>query len=60
MAQEVAWIEEKGASLGAKIELKGESGLWEVTGVTLSTFMESKDLSEKQRMDRNQRAGSDI
>jgi hypothetical protein len=29
----VAWIEECGARVGARIEVKGEDGLWEVDGV---------------------------
>jgi hypothetical protein len=29
----IAWIEERGARLGARVELKGEDGLWEVLDV---------------------------
>jgi hypothetical protein len=60
MMIEQAWIEEKGASLGARVELKGEEGLWVVTSVDLGTHMEGVEVAEKQRKDRNQRAGSDI
>jgi hypothetical protein len=30
----VAWIESRGAKVGAKVELKGEDGLWTVTTVS--------------------------
>lgn len=57
---EQAWIPDRGARLGAKVELKGHNGLWEVTSVDRGTGLEAVVLNEKQRMDRNQRAGSDI
>jgi hypothetical protein len=53
-------IHEHGAHLGYRVELKGQQGLWEVTSVDRGTYMEQADLADKQRMDRNQRAGSDI
>lgn len=57
---EQAWIEDRGAHLGHKVELKGQKGFWKVTSVDRGTWMEAADLSEKQRKDRNQRAGSDV
>lgn len=48
----VAWIEEKGANVGWLVELKGKEGLYTVVGVTQPP-VESKDLTEKQRKDRN-------
>jgi hypothetical protein len=57
---EQAWIPDHGAHLGYRVELKGQQGLWEVTSVDRGTYMEQADLADKQRMDRNQRAGSDI
>lgn len=57
---EQSWIPDHGAHLGFRVQLKGEEGLWEVTSVDRGTFMEQADIAEKQRMDRNQRAGSDI
>jgi hypothetical protein len=29
----VAWIEERGARIGARVEVKGENGLWDVAAV---------------------------
>ena len=57
---ETAWIPDHGAHLMYEVELKGHTGFWTVMSVDRGTFMEMSDLAEKQRMDRNQRAGSDI
>ena len=32
-ARSVAWIEERGARVGARVEIKGEHGLWDVAAV---------------------------
>jgi hypothetical protein len=55
----VAWIEEKGAKVGNRVELKGEDGLWTVIHKT-NHPLEGDKLIEKQAMDRRQRQGSDI
>jgi len=47
----VAWIEEKGAKQGARVELKGEDGLWYVDHVG-EIGMDEKDLRGKQLADR--------
>jgi len=46
----VAWIEEKGAKKGARVELKGENGLWFVDAV--GACMDEADLRGKQLADR--------
>ncbi len=45
------WIEERGAKLGARVEIEELGGFWEVTGVGL-TEMTREQLSAKQRADR--------
>ena len=47
----VAWIEERGAKVGARVELKGEAGLWIVDTVG-NEAIEEKNLRGKQQMDR--------
>lgn len=46
------WIEERGAKLGARVEIEELGGLWEVTSVG-SAVMSNTELREKQRADRN-------
>ena len=46
----VAWIEEKGAKQGARVELKGEDGLWLVQHV--GTCMDEKQLKAKELANR--------
>lgn len=48
--QLVAWIEERGAKLGARVELKGEAGLWNVDAV--GACIDEKELRTKQASDR--------
>jgi hypothetical protein len=48
----LAWIPERGAKKGARVELKGEEGLWEVTTVYEPGF-DDKWLVEKRKKDRN-------
>ena len=48
----VGWIEARGAKVGARVELKGEAGLWTVDAV----YQPSRTITwlrEKQRNDRN-------
>jgi hypothetical protein len=45
------WIEERGAKLGAMVEIIPLDGLWEVTAVS-SFALSGLELSEKQRSDR--------
>ena len=48
----IGWIEERGAKLGASVELPDLGGFWHVTKV--SAFgIEAKALREKQSRDRN-------
>lgn len=47
----VAWIPERGAKLGARVELKGEDGLWTVISAGGPAVPISK-LREKQMADR--------
>ena len=47
----VAWIPERGAKVGAKVELKGEEGLWVVVSAGGTPVPISK-LREKQAADR--------
>lgn len=47
----VGWIEERGAKVGARVELKDHDGLWHV----LAVYQPPRDvgwLREKQRKDR--------
>jgi hypothetical protein len=50
----VGWIEERGAKLGAHVELKefGDGVFFEVMGVS-SFAMEGEELRQKQKSDRN-------
>lgn len=47
----VGWIPERGAKKGARIELIGEEGRWEVKSVSSGAFEKTK-LIEKQNFDR--------
>lgn len=49
--EKIAWIPERGAKVGARVELKGEEGLWHVLGAP-GPAIEGSDLSEKQARDR--------
>lgn len=54
-SQMIAWIEERGAKLGASVELKGFEGdrkFWKVDEV-YNPALSSDVLAEKQRMNRN-------
>lgn len=55
----MGWIPERGAKLGAKVELKGEEGLWVVVSAGGPSIPISR-LREKQMADRAQREASDI
>jgi hypothetical protein len=46
----VAWIEEKGAKQGARVELKGEEGLWYVQHV--GACMDEKQLKANELANR--------
>ena len=46
------WIEERGAKLGARVEIEELGGFWEVTGVGTSV-MTREELANKQRADRS-------
>lgn len=59
MAQTVAWIPERAAKVGFRVELKGEEGLWNVVAAEGPPMSISK-LREKQAADRGQREASDI
>jgi hypothetical protein len=48
---QVAWIEERGASVGKNVEIKDDSGRWDVTAVYNS--IDSKSLQEFQSNSRN-------
>ena len=48
----MGWIEERGAKLGARVEIEELGGFWEVTGVG-SSVMSRNELVAKQRADRN-------
>ncbi len=51
IAELVGWIEERGAKVGARIELKGEEGLWVVVTAG-GPAVEIQKLREKQAADR--------
>jgi len=56
---EVAYIPVYGAKKGNKVELKGESGLWNVIAVSDQPIPLSQ-IRSKQSSDRKQRQASDI
>ena len=37
----VGWIEERGARVGARVEIEGEDGLWEVASIYQPPFTSS-------------------
>ena len=47
----IGWIEDRGAKVGAFVEVDELGGLWEVIDVS-SHSMTQNDLREKQRVDR--------
>lgn len=47
----VGWIEERGAKRGARVEIKGEDGLWDVEAVYEPSY-DASWLEEKRRKDR--------
>lgn len=54
-SQMIAWIDQKGARIGASVELKGFEGdrkYWKVEEV-YEPALDSETLAEKQRMNRN-------
>lgn len=50
-SETVGWIPERGAKLGARVELPELGGLWEV--VHVGNRMDGLELKAKQRADRN-------
>jgi hypothetical protein len=49
---DVAWIPERGAKVGNRIELKGKEGLWTVTAVGVPGVEPTK-LFQRQALDRH-------
>ena len=47
----VGWIEARGAKVGARVEVKGEAGLWDVLAV-YSPPQDIRWLRDKQAIDR--------
>lgn len=47
----VGWIEARGAKSGARVELKGQSGLWDVVSV-FQPPIDATWLDDKRRRDR--------
>jgi hypothetical protein len=47
----VGWIEERGAILGAKVEVEELGGLWEVTGVG-TTVLDKEKMHEMENRSR--------
>jgi hypothetical protein len=47
----IGWIEDRGAKLGARVEIDELGGFWTVTGVG-ETAMTREELTNKQRADR--------
>lgn len=48
----VAWIEARGAKIGASVEIKELDGFWQVKKVYVPSI-EYDDLKAKQELDRN-------
>jgi hypothetical protein len=46
------WIEERGAKLGAKVEIEELGGMWEVIGVG-DTVLSREEMLAKQKANRN-------
>lgn len=51
--KQVAWIEERGAKPGAKVEVKEDGMFWDVVHVYKSFGLEEKILRDKQARDRD-------
>lgn len=51
--EQTAWIEKRGAKLGATVELLPSHEMWEVTAVFTSNAMLEETLREVQHLNRN-------
>lgn len=48
-SRSIGWIEERGAILGARVEIEELGGLWEVTGVGSSVLSKAEVREQENR-----------